>query len=237
MIHTSPGVATPGVAVVGGGNGAGDLYPNRPGGMTLLMNYNGTSTTSPSAIGTGSSVQADGAIVNPLGSGSSIRLDYTAGNTWGGNLPVIDWGGNWQKLYISYRLYIDPTWDEAYGGKLFYVFQNGGSSTTAYYYTRAAGYDTAFYGQDNLGQPTHIIAGGFWARGTWLNIEILLEAETIYNTTDDARVRVWRNGVADATGVGVMGRLNGVEWYLTRNNAHTQNEYMLIGEFAAWGGV
>lgn len=217
------------------------LYPNRPSGMTLLTQWDGTSVSLPAGwtgpLGGFASVQSDGAVVNPLGTGSSIKISYAAGSGSQGGVPAINWGPGWKKLYISYRIYIDPNWDESVGQKIFYVSTN--ATRNAYYYTREA--DRSFHGQDNLGGPNHLELADFWsgARGNWVNVELLLERETTYNSSNDAKVTVWKNGVlmAAAKAVGRMDDLTGMEWYLSRNGDHKRAEYFLIGELAAWGGA
>lgn len=223
------------------------LYPNMPAGMSPITQWDGTSATVPSGwtgnLGGCGSVEADGVTTtNPLGTGSSLKIGYVSGS--GGQCgtgPTIDWGSGYDTVYVSYRIYIDPNWNQNAGQKIFFLFQNGGTSTTAYYYTREAidVTNVAMHGQDNLGQPTHIDDTDFWngARGNWVNIEFVFVAETTYNSSDDARVTVYKNGTQTSTAFsyGIMGDITGLEWYLERNANHTQTEYFLIGEFAAWG--
>jgi hypothetical protein len=219
------------------------LYPNIPANMSLITQWDGTSATAPSGwtgnLGGCGSVEADGVTTtNPLGTGSSLRIDYVTGlGTQCGNGPVINWGLGYDTLYVMYRIYIDPNWEEAHGQKLAYVFQNGGTSTTAYYVTREANKNLLVSG--NLGGPVYITATGLWtgARGTWVTIETIWYAETTYNSSDDAAIYVYKNGtlVGSNTSPDVMGDLNGLEWYLARNDSHSQSEFFLIGEFSAWG--
>lgn len=249
LITMQPPVTQPPAPTGGGG---GELYPNRPSGMTLLTQWDGTQRgiTGDMPVGwydpilseSQATIQADGGgVVNPLGTGSSLKINYPNGtNSVGNNNPQGDWGGDWKKLYISYRIWIQPGWDTSIGQKLFYIRQAGDPAVNDYYFVREAG--GAFKGQNNFsGGPNFCQDFSFWTgvEGSWVNVEILLEAETAYNSSNDARCRVWKNGVlaADESGFGPLDNMTGMELYLTRNSNHTQDEYFLIGEIRVDGAA
>lgn len=217
-------------------------YPNKPVGMTMLTRWDGTSLTNAgwqldSAWNNQVSLQADP--TNPAGTGSVLRVNFNQGSNVG-PVPVINtWpGGPYDELYFMYRIYIDPNWDETPGQKIFYWGSNG--FVTAHYATRemAAG-EYRFNVQDNLGKPTALSLQNFWsgARGNWVNVEIYAKRESIPGAGDGI-VRVYKNGVLQGQSSTVQSfpyPFQGMEWYMFRNNVHTQNEYFLIGELSVWG--
>lgn len=215
------------------------LYPNRPSGMSLLTQWNGTSRTNAgwqlsSDWNNHVSVRADA--TNPLGTGSVLRVDFFQGSNVGPIGTINTWaGGPYNEIYFMYRIYIDPNWDESQGQKLFYW--GSGGFVTAHYVTRES--DLTLNVQDNLGLPTALANTDFWAgtRGTWVTLEIYARKGSS-PTASDGVLRVYRNGLLRAQNTAVRSFPNafqGMEWYMYRNGTHSRNEYFLIGELSAWG--
>lgn len=219
-------------------NAVNVLYPNIPGGMTTLTQWDGTdlTVTDWSYFNPCSSLQADGGgIVNPLGTGSSVRIDYVAGSgsQCGGawfddSANNVFPGGPYNVMYVMYRKYIDPTWAESPEGQKEFSWDSlSAGNPSKYYFTRAPGGSgprNQMTVQDNVGGPT-FSSDNFWLLGAWNNVELL-------HNTDVDSVWVYNNGVLAAAGaVTADTDLTGLNIWLSRNGAHGQSEYFLIGEF------
>lgn len=222
----------------GGGSAPPALYPNRPAGMGLLTQWDGTSRTNSgwqlsSDWNNHVSVRSDAS--NPLGTGSVLRVDFFQGSNVGPIGTINTWsGGPYNELYFMYRVYIDPNWDESSGQKLFYW--GSGGFVTAHYITRES--DRTLNVQDNLGLPTTMSSSDFWAgaRGTWVNLEVYAKKSSS-PTAADGVLRIYRNGVLRGQNAAARfpNSFQGMEWYMYRNANHTRNEYFLIGEMSVWG--
>jgi len=239
---------------------SGDVatYPNRPDGMTMFYQFDGTNPQSPNGPSNDfwysaewqANVESVVDATNPIGTGYSLKLNFLDGNQGAGRCKV-DEGFAWtvDELYFMYRVYYDPNW-EMLGQKNFYwgtaVANRSGGGPTHYYTTIEwdVGGDIHVSNQyaGTVGNVLNVPNVWNNHRGAWHEMEMHVVAESSPGAYD-GEVYYWLDDVLidSATDVSWTDggdpsvQFTGMEWYCVRNGYNTYDTWFKVGEFYCGG--
>ncbi len=232
------------------------LYPNRPAGMSLLDQWDGTSITKANWTELGAPWNTKATVeddsTNPLGTNKVIQVSFQPGDTNAG-APTRNTfaGGPFSEYYIMYRIKYSANWQQL-GHKHFYwgspvgSRQNEGCGPCCFFTTHEAN------GQSNVGDQHGAVtewviqASNYWDDpddfGVWVNMEYHFICNSAPGA-DDGAAYLYRNGVLVGQGLAhdwvpageAEAGFDGFHWYHQRNDQHTQSENYRIGELAIFG--